>query len=246
ARLEPDIPHRGRRHPRRRLPRALDRRPSRRPRACRPARADDSGAALQRRRRTRRESISAAVGQSAGRSGIPRGEGTVMFAHAVCLVNVHAVADGGVAETVRFSSRILGLGDAPRAGDTVVDGPGAVVLPGLVNAHDHLELNHYGRLKGRERYVNASQWIDDLRPRLSADPAIRNGRAHPLGERLFIGALKNLLSGVTTVAHHNPFYPELRRTIPIRIVRRYGWAHSFQLERQPAGARGEPGGDVAE
>ena len=31
----------------------------------------------------------------------------------------------------------------------------------------------------------------------------------------------------------------------VRVVRRYGWAHSFLLERQPAGARGEPGGDVA-
>jgi cytosine/adenosine deaminase-related metal-dependent hydrolase len=29
------------------------------------------------------------------------------------------------------------------------------------------------------------------------------------------------------------------------VVRRYGWAHSFLLETQPAGARGEPGGDVA-
>src|SRR5262249_32619148 len=168
-----------------------------------------------------------------------------MFAHAVCLVNVRVVADGGVAGTLRFSSRILGLGDAPRAGDTVIDGAGAVVLPGLVNAHDHLELNHYGRLKCRDRYANAAQWIDDLRPRLSDDPQIREGRAHPLGERLFIGALKNLLAGVTTVAHHNPFYPELRRTVPIRVVRRYGWAHSFQLEHLPAGARGEPGGDIA-
>ena len=169
-----------------------------------------------------------------------------MFARAVCLVNVHVAADGGIADSVRFSTRILALGDRPRAGDTIIDGHGAVVLPGLVNAHDHLELNHYGRLKGRDRYVNASEWIEDLRPRLSADPAIRDGRAHPLGERLFIGALKNLLAGVTTVAHHNPFYPELRRTVPIRVVRRYGWAHSFQLERQPAGARGEPGGNVAE
>src|SRR6185503_7347757 len=64
-------------------------------------------------------------------------------------------------------------------------------------------------------------------------------------ERLFIGGLKNLLAGATTVAHHNPFYPEMRRTMAVRVVRRYGWAHSFLLERQPAGARGEPGGDVA-
>ena len=33
--------------------------------------------------------------------------------------------------------------------------------------------------------------------------------------------------------------------MPIRVVRRYGWAHSFLLETRPAGARGEPGGDVA-
>jgi hypothetical protein len=84
-----------------------------------------------------------------------------------------------------------------------------------------------------------------MRPRLAADPAILEGRAYPLTERVFIGGLKNLLAGVTTVAHHNPFYPEMRRTLPVRVVRRYGWAHSFLLERQPAGARGEPGGDVA-
>ena len=33
--------------------------------------------------------------------------------------------------------------------------------------------------------------------------------------------------------------------MPIRVLRRYGWAHSFLLETRPAGARGEPGGDVA-
>jgi cytosine/adenosine deaminase-related metal-dependent hydrolase len=32
--------------------------------------------------------------------------------------------------------------------------------------------------------------------------------------------------------------------MPIRVLRRYGWAHSFGLENQPAGARGEPGGPV--
>jgi hypothetical protein len=169
----------------------------------------------------------------------------VIWASAVSFVNARVAVDGGVEESVRFSSRVLSIGERPRHGDTVVDLQGGVVLPGLVNAHDRLELNHYGRLKGRDRYENACEWIDDMRPRLSSDPALRDGRAHPLTERLFIGGLKNLLAGVTTVAHHNPFYSELRRTMPIRVVRRYGWAHSFRLERQPAGARGEPGGDVA-
>src|SRR5262249_54662374 len=81
--------------------------------------------------------------------------------------------------------------------------------------------------------------------RLSVDPDIRANRSYPLVERVFIGALKNLLAGVTMVSHHNPFYAEMRRTVPIRVVRRYGGAHSFQLEREPAGAGGEPGGEIA-
>ena len=169
----------------------------------------------------------------------------MIFAKAVSFVNARVAADDGMSDSIRFSSRVLSIGERPRHGDTVVDLAGGFVLPGLVNAHDHLELNHYGRIKGRDRYANASDWIADMTPRLANDPAIRAGRAFPLTERLFIGGLKNLLAGVTTVAHHNPFYAELRRTMPIRVVRRYGWAHSFLLERRPAGARGEPGGDVA-
>ncbi len=162
----------------------------------------------------------------------------MMWGRVVTLVNVRGI------ESIRFTSRIQAIGEAPRRGDTVIDADGAFVLPGLINAHDHLELNHYGRLKFRDRYENATQWIDDMRPRLENDPAIRDARQLPLTERLFAGALKNLLAGTTTVAHHNPYYTELRRTMPIRVVRRYGWAHSFALEDRPAGARGEKGGSV--
>lgn len=169
----------------------------------------------------------------------------MIWARPVSFVNARALTSDGVVDRIRFSSKILSIGEPPRRGDTVIDLQGASVLPGLINAHDHLELNHYGRLKCREQYQNASEWITDLRPRLTADPQILAGRSHPLVERVFIGALKNLLSGVTMVAHHNPFYAEMRRTMPIRVVRRYGWAHSFHLEHQPAGARGEPGGEIA-
>lgn len=157
-----------------------------------------------------------------------------------------ALVNGSGIPSIRFASRVLAIDEPPRRGDTVIDLEGAFVLPGLVNAHDHLELNHYGRLKFRERYMNATEWIDDMRPHLSQDAAIREAQRHPLTDRLFIGALKNLLAGVTTVAHHNPRYTELRRTMPLRVVRRYGWAHSFALEHRPAGARGEPGGDVVQ
>jgi cytosine/adenosine deaminase-related metal-dependent hydrolase len=162
----------------------------------------------------------------------------------VTLVNARIVAPGAAASSLRFTTRVLSIGDGPRRGDVVVDLEGAFVLPGLVNAHDHLELNHYGPLKFRDRYQNATEWINDMTPRLRADPTIRANQAHPLSSRLFIGGLKNLIAGVTTVAHHNPAYRELARSVPIRVVRRYGWAHSFLLERRPVGAGGERGGDV--
>jgi len=170
----------------------------------------------------------------------------VTLPRAVSIVNGRVMTQQGMASSVRFTRRILGVGEPPRPRDIVVDAQGAFVLPGLINAHDHLELNHYGRLKSRERYGNAAEWIDDMRPRLSTDPVIVEGKSHSLIDRLFIGALKNLLAGVTLVAHHNPFYRDFRCGLPIRVLRRYGWAHSFALEDLPAGAYGELGGNVAE
>ena len=169
-----------------------------------------------------------------------------MWRRAVSFVNAQVVTPAAPASTIRFDSKILGLDERPRPRDEVVDLDGAFVLPGLVNAHDHLELNHYGRLKFRGRYQNVSAWIEDMRPRLRDDPSLRIAQSYALGDRLFIGGLKNLLSGVTTVAHHNPLYRELNRWFPIRVVRRYGWAHSFYLERAPTGANGELGGEIAE
>jgi cytosine/adenosine deaminase-related metal-dependent hydrolase len=166
------------------------------------------------------------------------------WARPVSLVNGRVWSSEGIARSIRFAGRVLGFDDRPRRGDTVVDLDGSVVLPGLINAHDHLELNHYGRLKVREVYANATEWIDDLRPALNADPGIRANRAHALADRLFIGGLKNLLAGATTVAHHNPLYDEIAWHVPVRVVRRFGWAHSFALEREPVGAKGERGGDV--
>jgi cytosine/adenosine deaminase-related metal-dependent hydrolase len=169
-----------------------------------------------------------------------------LWSSPVSLINARVWTGSGTSTAIRFGRRVLDVGTDPRSGDIVVDVAGAHVLPGLINGHDHLELNHYGLLKRRERYDNASEWIDDLRPALQDDPEIRRNRSFSLVARLFIGGLKNLLAGATTVAHHNPRYSELGARFPVRVVSRYGWAHSFALEGQPVGARGEPGGSVRE
>lgn len=125
--------------------------------------------------------------------------------------------------------RIDGINISPQRSDLRFDLEGAYVLPGLVNAHDHLELNNFPRLKYRACYANAQEWAADVNARLELDPDIAAARKVPLADRLFFGGLKNLLSGVTTVAHHNPFYAPLGKNFPVRVVRQYGWAHSLYL-----------------
>ncbi len=117
----------------------------------------------------------------------------------------------------------------PFVGTQVIDLEGYTIFPGLINAHDHLELNHYPRSKFREKYDNAHQWGEDMNARLNDEP-YKSLRAYPLWDKLFIGGLKNLLCGATTVAHHNPPHKELwRKDFPVRVLKQYGWAHSLHF-----------------
>jgi cytosine/adenosine deaminase-related metal-dependent hydrolase len=122
------------------------------------------------------------------------------------------------------------LGAAPDRRDLVIDLDNAVVLPGLINAHDHLELNSFGRLKWRERYENVCDWIADFQPRFRADPALAAATRATLEDRLRVGALKNLLAGVTTVCHHNPVHRSLTRRYPLRVIRKFTFSHSLGID----------------
>ncbi len=119
--------------------------------------------------------------------------------------------------------------DTPHPDAIEVDLDGYTIFPGLINAHDHLELNHYPRTKFREVYNNAHEWGEDVNRRLNDEP-YKSLRAYPLKDRLFIGGLKNLLCGATTVAHHNPLHKWLKgNDFPVRVLQKYGWAHSLHF-----------------
>ena len=101
------------------------------------------------------------------------------------------------------------------------------LLPGLINAHDHLDFNLFPRL-GSGPYPNATAWAEDIyHPECS--PVSQQLRL-PKRIRLLWGGLKNLLSGVTTVCHHNPDHPILHDPdFPVRVVNKFGWAHSLRF-----------------
>jgi len=113
-----------------------------------------------------------------------------------------------------------------------IDLTGYLVMPGFVNAHDHLGFSLYPRL-AQPPYGNYIDWGEDIHRRFP--DAIARQHAISKSVRLWWGGIRNLLCGVTTVCHHDPLWPELRQAdFPVRVVQEYGWAHSLAL-----------GGDVA-
>jgi len=107
-----------------------------------------------------------------------------------------------------------------------VDCSGYLMLPGLINAHDHLEFNLFPRL-GNGPYESASAWARDIHNRFRE--TIQEALEVPLRERLVWGGIKNLISGVTTVCHHNPWNEVFDGRFPVRAVRALGWAHSLEF-----------------
>jgi cytosine/adenosine deaminase-related metal-dependent hydrolase len=112
--------------------------------------------------------------------------------------------------------------------DVSISIPDGEIRPGLINAHDHLHRNHYGRL-GAPPYPNAYQWGRDIHARDAL--AIALGRVVPRREALLTGAWKNLRAGVTTVVHHDALEPDFADGFPIRVAA-LATAHSLGFARE--------------
>jgi hypothetical protein len=110
-----------------------------------------------------------------------------------------------------------------------VDASGYMIFPGLINAHDHLEFNLYPRL-GRGPYANSKAWSEDIY--FPDREPIRTQLCVPKRVRLVWGGIKNLVSGATTVCHHNcRDDATLDDNFPVRVVKKFGWAHSLDFSR---------------
>jgi cytosine/adenosine deaminase-related metal-dependent hydrolase len=108
-----------------------------------------------------------------------------------------------------------------------IDLDGFLLLPGLVNAHDHLQYGLHPRI-GDPPYDDYVEWGDDIHANSQA--LISRYNSVPRDVRVWWGGIRNLLSGVTTVCHHDPLWPALQSDdYPVKVLPNYGWAHSVRL-----------------
>lgn len=132
-------------------------------------------------------------------------------------------ASESVHADLTIRGRYIHFGGA--SGDRAFNMRGFLILPGLINAHDHLEFNLFPRL-GRGHYRSAAEWAADI---YHPDEApVKQHLQVPKRVRLLWGGIKNLLSGVTSVSHHNPYTAAVfEHRFPVRVIKRFGWAHSL-------------------
>jgi cytosine/adenosine deaminase-related metal-dependent hydrolase/ubiquinone/menaquinone biosynthesis C-methylase UbiE len=129
---------------------------------------------------------------------------------------------------------IASISEDFKSTDPVLDLSGYSILPGLINAHDHLEFGLFpnlGRSAEAAPYQNSTEWAQEIHEVHSA--IIEHHLLVPKSTRLWWGAIRNLLCGVTTVCHHNPLHPDFEvPDFPVHVVSRFGWSHSLIFDPQ--------------
>ncbi|MCS6984105.1 MAG: amidohydrolase family protein [Leptospiraceae bacterium] len=105
-----------------------------------------------------------------------------------------------------------------------IDCNGLLAFPGFINCHDHLLGTYWPRVGDRRPYLNWLEWDNDLK----SSPLYTERQQIDSQDLYQMGGYRHLLCGVTSVQDHIPhFVRELfGKEVPIRIISKYGLAHS--------------------
>jgi len=103
----------------------------------------------------------------------------------------------------------------------------ALVFPGLINSHDHLDFNLFPAF-GDRIYENYTEWGKYIHDNYSDE--IAAVLTIPIVLREQWGMLKNLICGVTTVVNHGESLTIKDR--PISVHEQYYCLHSVQFEKK--------------
>jgi Cytosine deaminase and related metal-dependent hydrolases len=112
------------------------------------------------------------------------------------------------------------------SGDFEIKFSNAIVFPGLINSHDHLDFNLFPRL-GNRKYNNYTEWGPTIQSTYASN--IDTIIQIPQNLRYNWGIIKNLLGGVTSVVHHGTKFQKF--SSPIRIIDQFQHLHSVHFEK---------------
>ncbi len=100
----------------------------------------------------------------------------------------------------------------------------SVLVPGLINAHDHLLGTYYPKV-GNGPYENWLPWDNDLK----SAPLYQERQQIENRDLYLLGAYRNLVSATTTVSDHIPHFVNepFLDMLPTRAIREYALAHSI-------------------
>ncbi|RBF89522.1 amidohydrolase, partial [Xanthomonas oryzae pv. oryzae] len=108
-----------------------------------------------------------------------------------------------------------------------LDLQGHVLAPGLINAHEHLQVNCVPPLPQAAPFANSYAWIEAFHAHFQ-HPDVAAALRVPKAVRLRHGGLKNLLAGVTCVAQHDPWHATLDEAhFPVSVLRAFGWSYAL-------------------
>ena len=122
------------------------------------------------------------------------------------------------------SGKIESINKGEAAVELALNCENGVMLPGLINSHDHL-LGTYFPKVGFGPYPNWLPWDNDLK----SAPVYRERQQIENRDLYLLGAFRNLVSGVTTVSDHIPHFvaEPYYDLLPLKAIRGYALAHSI-------------------
>ncbi|MFO3704182.1 amidohydrolase family protein [Xanthomonas codiaei] len=144
----------------------------------------------------------------------------------VCMQGARAITLAGVSH-VAVNMRNGRFGGTVGTGTLRLDLQGHVLAPGLINAHEHLQVNCVPPLPQVAPFANSYAWIEAFQAHFQ-HPEVAAALRVPKAVRLRHGGLKNLLAGVTCVAQHDPWHATLDEAgYPVSVLREFGWSYAL-------------------
>jgi len=142
------------------------------------------------------------------------------------LRNLHTIV-GDIVDILVQNDKIDGIGVFPEDHNgQVINFDNAIVFPGLINSHDHLDFNLFPRL-GNKLYSNYVEWSHDIQNRNK--DIINDVLKIPKKLRVEWGIYKNLVCGITTVVNHGERLATTNNLIS--VIQNCYSLHSVRLEK---------------